>query len=220
MDSQGHVFVADTQNHVIRELTGSLVSIVPPPVILTGGVSSASAFGDFPSTTPGSWIEIYGKNLAAESLSWALSDFQGNTAPTMLDQTSVSVGGQAAFIDYVSSGQVNALVPSNVAPGPQQITVTTPGSTTPGYVITVNPTQPELWAPAAFNVGGNQYVAAVFPDNVTSVAPPGSIPGVTSRQAKPGEIITLYGIGFGPVSPAITQGQITYQDRIRLQIPC
>jgi len=175
---------------------------------LTNGIISASQFGGFPSTTPGSWIEIYGSNLAADKRSWTTSDFQGTTAPTSLDKTSVSVGGQAAYIDYISPGQVNALVPSNVAPGPQQITVTTPGGTTPGYVITVNPNQPEVYAPPAFNVGGNQYVAALFSDNVTYVAPPGAIPGVTSRQAKPGETITIYGIGFGPVSPAIPAGQI------------
>jgi uncharacterized protein (TIGR03437 family) len=211
LDSQGDVFVADTGNDVIRELTGTLITVVPPPQISTGGVNSASAFGDFPSTTPGSWIEIYGSNLALGTQSWALSNFQGNTAPTSLDQTSVSVGGEAAYIDYVSPGQVNALVPSNVATGPQELTVTTPGGTTLGYVITVYPNQPEVWAPPAFNIGGNQYVAALFSDNVTYVLPPGAVPGVTSRQAQPGEIITIYGIGFGPVSPAISAGQIVQQ---------
>ncbi len=216
VDSQGHVFVADTQNHVIRELTGSLTSIVPPPVINTNGVNSASAFGDFPSTTPGSWIEIYGINLPGNARPWAASDFtsSGNppvlTAPTSLDQTSVMVGGEPAYISYISPHQVNALVSSNVLPGSQYVTVTTPGGSTPptAYPITVTPTQPELWAPSIFNVGGNQYVAALFSDNATYVAPPGAIPGVTSRQAKPGEIITMYGIGFGPVTPAVPPGQI------------
>jgi uncharacterized protein (TIGR03437 family) len=48
-------------------------------------------------------------------------------APTSLDGTSVTIGGQAAFIDFISSGQVNALVPSNVATGTQQMTVTVDG---------------------------------------------------------------------------------------------
>jgi uncharacterized protein (TIGR03437 family) len=78
-------------------------------------------------------------------------------------------------------------------------------------LITVNPTQPEVYAPPAFNINGNQYVAALLSDGVTYVLPPGTIPGVTSRQAKPGETITIYGIGFGPVSPAIPAGQIVKQ---------
>ncbi len=216
VDSKGNIFVADTQNHVIRELTGSLSAVAAPPVILSGGVISASQFGGFPSTTPGSWIEIYGANLSSGTRSWATSDFNGTNAPTSLNNTSVSIGGQAAFIDYVSPGQVNALVPSNVTAGPQSLTVTTGGGTTLSYVITVNPNPPEVYAPPAFYINGNQYAAALLSDGKTYVLPPGTIPGVTSRQAKPGETITIYGIGFGPSDPAgsttpIPAGQIVQQ---------
>jgi uncharacterized protein (TIGR03437 family) len=31
------------------------------------------------------------------------------------------------------------------------------------------------------------------------------------RRAQPGDIITLYGVGFGPVTPAISAGQIVQQ---------
>jgi uncharacterized protein (TIGR03437 family) len=48
-------------------------------------------------------------------------------------------------------------------------------------------------------------------DGATFVAPPGAIAGVTSRQAKPGEIITIYGVGFGMVTPNIPAGQIVQQ---------
>jgi uncharacterized protein (TIGR03437 family) len=34
---------------------------------------------------------------------------------------------------------------------------------------------------------------------------------VTSRRAKPGDVITLYGIGFGAVTPNIPAGQIVQQ---------
>jgi uncharacterized protein (TIGR03437 family) len=43
------------------------------------------------------------------------------------------------------------------------------------------------------------------------VLPPGAIPGVSSRQAKPGETILVYGIGFGSVTPDIPAGQIAEQ---------
>ena len=52
---------------------------------------SASGFGAFPAVAPGSWIEIYGTNLAIDDRLWAASDFQGATAPTSLDGTTVTI---------------------------------------------------------------------------------------------------------------------------------
>jgi uncharacterized protein (TIGR03437 family) len=75
----------------------------------------------------------------------------------------------------------------------------------------VNPTAAGLLAPVTpidFNIGGLQYVGALFPDNQTYVLPPGAISGVPSRRAKPGDVIVIYGIGFGPVTPNIPAGQI------------
>ncbi len=44
----------------------------------------------------GSWVEIYGSYLAPDSRSWAGTDFNGTSAPTSLDGTSVTIGGQPA----------------------------------------------------------------------------------------------------------------------------
>jgi uncharacterized protein (TIGR03437 family) len=176
------------------------------PSVAAGGVVSASAYGQFPAIAPGTWIEIYGTNLAAHPRMWTGSDFSGANAPTSLDGTSVSIGGQPAFIDYISSGQVNAQVPSNVGTGPQQLIVTTAaGSSTP-YTVTVNATQPGLLAP--FNVGGKQYVGALFLDGATYAMPPGAVAGVPSRRAQAGDYLTFYGIGFGSVTPNSPAGQI------------
>jgi uncharacterized protein (TIGR03437 family) len=72
--------------------------------------------------------------------------------------------------------------------------------------------QPGLLAPPSFIVGGKQYVVALFPDGVTYVLPSGAIAGLSSRPAQSGDIITLYGVGFGPVVPDISAGQIVQQD--------
>src|ERR1035441_6323748 len=185
---------------------GSLPSINP------GGVVSAISFGQFKSVAPGSWIEIYGSNLSANSRSWAGADFSGVNAPTSLDGTKVTVGGQAAFIDYISPGQVNAQVPSNIGTGPQSIVATTPAGSSAPYTITVNSVQPGLLAPSSFSIAGKQNVVALFSDGTTFVLPPATISGVASRRAQPGDVITLYGIGFGPVTPSIPAGQIVQQN--------
>jgi uncharacterized protein (TIGR03437 family) len=196
------------QDGTVFELT--LAGTMGSPAISPNGIVSASAFGEFSFASPGSWIEIYGSNLAVDTRSWTGADFSGITAPTSLDGTMVSIGGQPAFIDYISPGQVNALIPSNVATGPQPLTVTTADATSAVYTLTVNAVEPGLLAPANFNIGGTQYVVALFADG-TYVLPTGAISGLSSRPAKPGDEIVIYGIGFGPVTPDIPAGQLVQQ---------
>ncbi len=108
---------------------------------------SAGAFGAFTSVAPESWIEIYGANLAADSRLWTGADFNGLNAPTSLDGTRVTIGGQSAFLDYISPNQVNAQVPSNIGTGLQPLIVTTAAGASAAYSVTVNADQPGLLAP-------------------------------------------------------------------------
>lgn len=183
----------------------------PPPTINAGGVVSASAFGEFPSASPGSWIEIYGTSLSETTQSWTLANFTGDTAPTSLDNVSVTIGGVNAFIDYISPGQINALIASNTPTGTQQLIVTNPPGTSAAYNLTINATEPGLLAPPNFNIGGVQYVVAIFTDGSYAL-PTGAIAGVNSRPANPGDIVTLYGVGFGPVTPNIPAGELAEQE--------
>ena len=216
VDSKFNVYVADTNNNVIRTLTPASTGPsggTPPAIRTSQGVIGASGFGAFPSTAPGSWIEIYGSNLAlaGDSRTWAGSDFTGITAPTALDRTSVTIGSQAAYVAYISPTQVNVQVPSTVGTGSQPVTVTTAAGTSSAFNINVNVLQPALLALPSFQVGGKQYVTATFTDGITFVGPTGAFPGFTSRPAKPGDTIVLYGIGFGPVTNNIPAGQIVQQ---------
>jgi uncharacterized protein (TIGR03437 family) len=179
-----------------------------PPSVSTA--ISASGFGAFPTIAPGTWVEIYGTDLAGDTRSWTGADFTGNEAPTMLDGTTVTIGGQSAFIDYISATQVNALVSSNTPTGTQQMIVTSPSGTASQYTVTVNAAEPGLLSPSSFNIGGVQYAVALFTDG-TYVLPTGAIAGVSSRPAKAGAALTLYGVGFGPVTPASPAGQIVQQ---------
>jgi len=187
---------------------GQIVVDAQAPVVSAGGVLTAAGFGGFTAVAPGSWIEIYGTGLGTTSRSWGGADFNGVNAPTLLDGASVRIGGQAAFVAYVSPGQINAQVPSNVPAGTQAVTVTTGVGTSVPVNVQVNAAQPGLNAPAVFRVGGRQYVAALFPDNVTFVMPVGAVAGVPSRAARVGETITMYGVGFGAVTPAVGAGQV------------
>jgi uncharacterized protein (TIGR03437 family) len=188
---------------------GSSGNVAPQ---ISGTVISAGAYGAFDSVTPGTWMEIYGENLAAGPAEWGGADFNGVNAPTSLNGTSVTIGGQGAFIYFINPGQVDALVPGNVGTGQQPVIVSTADGQSTPLLVSVNPSEPGLLAPSSFIVNGNQYLAALFADGATYVLPPGALVGVNSRQAKPGETITTYGIGFGSVSPNIAVGQIEEKD--------
>jgi uncharacterized protein (TIGR03437 family) len=182
-----------------------------PPSISAGGVVSASAFGEFTSASPGSWIEIYGANLSPDTRGWTTADFNGISAPTSLDGVSVTVGGQSAFIDYISPGQINALLPSDTPTEAQPLIVTNGKDTSTAYTLTVNSTLPGFLAPGNFNINGVQYAVAIFTDGAYAL-PTGAIAGLNSRPAKPGDVLTLYGVGFGPVTPNIPAGQLVQQE--------
>ena len=193
--SGGKIYIADTQNNVIRVLTPVLTG---PPSI--SGVGSASAYGGGSSIAPGSFIEIYGTNLAASTRRWASADFSGSSAPSSLDGVTVTIGGRAAFVSFISPTQINALAPSTIGLGSQAVTVSTTGGTSAAFTVNVNATQPGLFAPASLNNGGKQLVGAFFTDFTTPVT--------TSRPAKPGDTIILFGLGFGNVTPSSPAGQI------------
>jgi uncharacterized protein (TIGR03437 family) len=168
-----------------------------------GGMSldnllSASAFGAYTSVAPGSWMELYGSGLSNTTRQWGGGDFQGTKAPTSLDNVTVTIGGQSAFVYYISPTQVNAQVPSNVGTGSQPVVVTNGATSSQSHSVTVNTLEPGLLAPSSFAVNGKQYVVAQFSDG-SFVLPPGTLAGATTRQAKPGETIVIYGVGFGPV---------------------
>ncbi len=199
--------IYDSSNNGVRKLTPSTADVTPS----VAGVISASAFGAFQAVAPGSWIEIYGTGLATTTRGWTSADFSGVNAPTVLSGTSVAIGGKSAYVSYISPTQVNVQVPSDATTGSQELILSTFAGSSTALHVTVNGLEPGLFSPASFNIGGKQRAWAIFPDNSTIVLPTGAISGITSQKAKAGDVITLYGVGFGPVTPSIPAGQLVQQ---------
>jgi len=174
-------------------------------------VQSAGAFNPAAGLASGTWLEIYGSNLTCtQARGWQGNDFSGNNAPTMLNNVSVSIDGVPAYVDYVSSGQVNVQAPDDSKTGAGMPIVLTNGAGASNTVsMQKNSTAPALLAPSSFNVQGHQWVVAQHTD-LTYVGKAGLISGLTFSPAKPGETIIIYGIGFGPVmNPSVAAGTIT-----------
>ncbi len=165
-------------------------------------IATASGFGGYAGVAaPGSYVEIYGSNLAGSSRGWASSDFSGTTAPTSLDGVTVTVNGTAAYISYVSPKQINVQVPDSVPTGGAvPVVVSYQGQSSTAVNLTINAQQPGLLAPASFKVGTTQYAAAVHNSTGAFV--------MAAAPANAGETLTFYGTGFGAVTGAKVAGQV------------
>ena len=175
----------------------------PGPRIVSGGVVNGASF--LQGASVGAWMSIFGENLATTTRTWDISEFQGNKMPTSLDGVSVTVAGVPAPMQFISPGQINIQVPDGTLPNSfgdwVELTVTTPdGSDTTSIFISRE-------APGLFAFFDGEDIAAVHPDGVI-VAAPDTFPGVSSRPALPGDIVSLYGTGFGLTDPVIPSGEI------------
>ena len=179
---------------------GTIFRLTLPPMILpaptiTGIVNDAGFTAGAVST--GSWAAIFGTNLApaGDSRTWnAATEIVKGTLPTQLDGTSVKVNGLLAAVEFISPSQVNIQPPEeNNASGPMQVVVTTAGGESNSFTVNYAGFAPGLF-PAA-----SPYLVAQHADNryVTAASP-----------AAPGEVIVLWGTGFGPANPAVPAGKV------------
>jgi uncharacterized protein (TIGR03437 family) len=167
----------------------------PPAIGQTGGVLNGASFQA--GIVPGSWITIYGTNLSSKSNGWATAIMNGSL-PTSLDGVSVSVGGEPAYVAFVSPSQINAVAPNGVT-GTVPVVVTNSGRTSPPVNAVVQAAQPAffLW-PGNYAVATTQSYALAVKN--------GTFAALTTTPAAPGEVIILWGTGFGPTSPSAPEG--------------
>jgi uncharacterized protein (TIGR03437 family) len=195
VDSAGNLYIYGGNS--VYKVTGLSSGTTPPPApaISANGVVNGASFQ--PGIVANSWVTIQGTNLAAQTDDWSNSIVNG-ALPTMLDGVSVSMGGQAAYVYYISSGQLNVLAP-DVPAGPVTVTVTAPGGTSASFTATA-----DAYAPAFFVWPANQVVATRTDYSYAVKA--GTFAGATTIPAKPGDVIVLWATGFGPTTPAPPPG--------------
>lgn len=171
------------------------------PSVATGGV--ANAVSGAAGVTPGSWISIYGSNFATATRALATADLVNNTIPTTLGGVSVKINGKDAFIQYVSATQINVLAPADTTTGTVTVTVTNSVGTSNSVTTTSSAFLPGL------SVASNYVRAVRYPDgaivNGTGAAESGYTVSAAVRQ---GDIVALYGTGFGPTSSNVATGVV------------
>jgi uncharacterized protein (TIGR03437 family) len=150
------------------------------PAVGQGGVGSAASGAA--GIAPGSWISIYGTNLAAASRVATSSDLILSHLPFSLGGISVSINNKAAFMHFISANQINVLAPPDTTTGLVPVTVTNSAGTSVAVSANLQPVLP------AFFVVSNYVRALRASDHALVVT------------AKIGETIEIYGTGFGPTS--------------------
>jgi uncharacterized protein (TIGR03437 family) len=161
---------------------------------ITSVVNAASLL---PNIAPNSWVTILGSGLASTTDTWTIVN---GVLPTSLDGVSVTIGGQLAYISYISPGQINLIAPPTSA-GPVAVTVTNASLTSAAFTVTSNE-----YSPALFSWPGNQAVATHL--NFSYAVKAGTFTGIATTPAKPGETIILWGTGLGPTTPAAPVGSL------------
>jgi uncharacterized protein (TIGR03437 family) len=161
-----------------------------PQVNAGGVVRGAAPAVPLPSIPIGGFVSIYGTQLAPASASGTLP------FSTQLNNVSVSLANRPLPIAYVSSQQINAIVPYDTpVNGPQRLYVTSNGRTSIGQSVAVAAYQPSIFTLNQAGTGQGAITNAVT--------------GVLAEAASPvgvGDPVTIYCTGLGGVTPPVADG--------------
>lgn len=166
-------------------------------------ISHSASF--LPGIESGSWFTISGVNLSATTRSWSSTDFVGNLLPASLDGVSVSVDGKPAAVYFISPTQINAQVPDDTVLGTVPVVVKNPLGVTASFGAALQAASPGFFV---YSATGLNYCIATHLD-YTLVGPVGALPGAVTRPATPGEVVVLWGTGFGTATPRVPAGKLS-----------
>jgi uncharacterized protein (TIGR03437 family) len=185
-------------------LTASAAPVSNKPSISQNGVVNGASFK--PGITQGSWISILGTNLATNTRIWdSAKEIVNGKLPASLDGTSVTINGKPAPVYFISPTQLNVQAPSDDNLGNINLVVTTSAGQSDPITAVLQQFTPAFFL---FDPQNRKYLAAVASDGA-SLGPAGLFgAAVTTRPAKPGEVILLFGTGFGATTPSVPTGEV------------
>jgi uncharacterized protein (TIGR03437 family) len=163
-------------------------------VVSLRGVVNAASLAAAPPLAPGGFISIFGSNLASSTVTSTSFPYG-----TSLGGTEVLLGGQAIPLQFVSPGQINALVPFGTpVNGPQQLIVKQNGVYAFPETLIVAQASPAVFTQTQTGQGAG--VIVVVKANGTQFE------ASAAQPASEGDVLVIYCAGLGPVSPAVADG--------------
>lgn len=123
------------------------------------------------------------------------------TASATAQNTQVTFDGVKAFLIYVTSTQITAMAPYDIAgKATTQVQVTINGQNAPAVTLNVAPTAPGIFTLSPPTGGGPVQAAVINQDGTVNSQ---------SNPAPKGTIISIYGTGEGQTNPPGGNGAIT-----------
>ncbi|MDA1234057.1 MAG: hypothetical protein O3A53_04585, partial [Acidobacteria bacterium] len=191
------------------------------PVISEGGIVLATLLPTVNSISPRSIISVFGHNFSTTTRLFPELDGDGNLTRS-LGGTCLQMNGEMLPLFAVTPTQINAQAPATPALGPASFRVLTNCKifnalvSEPAPVPLISDVQMvtvETATPGFFlfpPLADDGLIAARFNADAVAVAPAGLFNDEfgPSRPAKPGDIVLLFGTGWGPTTAALGTGQL------------
>ncbi len=174
----------------LQAATATLNGTVTPnlaPVLSQNGILNDLNPQVGGALAPGTVVQIFGSQLSG-----ATASSNQSPLPTMLQGTSVVVGGIAAPLFYISPTQVNAQIPFELVPGHEYQVIVTAGNS---YTVPA-PIQLAPLAPGVARLSDGSVIAQHANFSLVSDASP----------AKPGEYLVAYLAGMGLTDVQVQDG--------------
>lgn len=176
---------------------GLTLAIPAGPFVSISGIADAASFSG-PALAPGTIASLFGTGMATTTATATEVPL-----PVSLGGVTVRLNGIAAPLYFVSAGQINFMIPWDLA-NQQQVSVTVSTPLGSGSVSAVT----SSYSPAIFSMNqqGNGQGVVLIANTATVAAKAGSLAGYDCLPAARGEFLTIYAIGLGPVTNTPASG--------------
>jgi uncharacterized protein (TIGR03437 family) len=172
-----------------------LTVYAPPPPSVTSVVSAASLQ---PAISPGEIVSIFGANVGTPPVS-SQYDYTG-LYPTSLGNTTVTFGGTPAPLLYVSTTQINAVVPFGMAGQKSvDVVVTHDSVAAPSVSVPIVDTSPAIFTTTQTGEGQG------------AILNPTGSPNSAGNPAPQGLEIAIFATGGGLLDQNVQDGSIFLQ---------
>jgi uncharacterized protein (TIGR03437 family) len=175
-------------------VAGSTDANMTATIVNPGGIVNAAGLVAGAAVAPGEFISIFGSNLASGVMVSNQYPYQ-----TSLGGTQVLLGGQALPLQFVSPGQINAIVPYETpVNGFQSLLVQNNDVYSLVESVVVATANPAVFTPSQSGQGAGAVIVLKGDGSqfINTATAPASV----------GDILEIYCAGLGPVSPAVADG--------------